>query len=53
MVHFFVFWDISFKVCNNDFIMLAFGRKHCRQFSLSIFKMNDTVNFEDELFVKF
>ena len=47
MVHIFVFWNISFKVCNNACIMPRFGKNHFHQFLLSVFKMNDTINFED------
>ena len=44
---FFVFWNISFKVCNNACIMPRFGKNHFHPFLLSVSKMNDTVNFED------
>ena len=53
MVLIFVFWNISFKVCNNACIMPRFGEKYFHQFLLSVFKMNGTVNFEDEVFVHF
>ena len=48
---FFVFWNISFKVCNNACIMPRFGKNNFHQFSLSALKMNDTVDFEDNFFV--
>ena len=51
MVLIFVFWNFSFKVCNNACIMPSFGKKNVfHQFLLSGFKMNDTVNFEDIFF---
>ena len=50
MVLIFVFWDISFQVCNDDCIMPIFGKKNSfHPFLLGVFKMNDTVNFEDKL----
>ena len=33
--------------------MPRFGKHYFRQSSMSVFKMNDTVNFEDNLFVNF
>ena len=53
MVLIIVFWNILFKVCNNACIILRIGKNHFRQFLLSVFKMNDTVNFEDNFFVHF
>ena len=47
MVLIFVFWNISFKVCNNACIMPRFGKNNFHRFLISVFKMNDTVNFED------
>ena len=53
MVFMFVFCNISFKVCNNYCIMPSFGKDHFHQFLLGVFKMTDTVNFEDNFFVHF
>ena len=50
MVLIFVCWNISFEVCNNACIMPSFGKNNFHQFLLSVFKMNDTVNFEDNIF---
>ena len=48
MLLIFVFWFFKFKVCNNACIMHSFGKKnHFHPFLLSVFKMNDTANFED------
>ena len=33
--------------------MPSFGKKKFHQFSLSVFKINDTVSFEDKVFVQF
>ena len=49
----FLFWDISFRVCYNACIITRLRKNHFHQFSLSVFKMNDTVNFEDNFFVHF
>ena len=38
---FYLIWNISFRVCNNAWIMPRFGKQHFHPFSLSIFKMND------------
>ena len=46
MVLIFVFWNISFKVCNNASIMPRFVKNHYHQLLISVFKMNDTVDFE-------
>ena len=48
MVLIFVFWNISFKVCNNACIMPRFGKNHVHPFLFSVFKINDTVDFEDK-----
>ena len=53
MVNIFLFWNISFKVCNNACIIPSFGKKHFHQFLLIVFKMSDTVNCEDKFFVQF
>ena len=47
MVLIFVFWNISFKACNNSYIMPGFFKNHIHPFLLSVLKMNDTANFED------
>ena len=47
MVLIFVFENISSKVYNNACIMRRFGKNHFCQFLLSVFKMNDTVDFEE------
>ena len=49
MVLTFVFWNISFKVCNNVVLCLDLAKNRFRPFLLSVFKMNGTVNFEDNL----
>ena len=53
MVLILVFLDISFKVCNIACIMPRFGKNNFHQFLLSVFKMNDNVNFEDNFLVHF
>ena len=53
MVLIVVFWNISSKVCNNACIMPSFGKKKFHQFLLSVFLMDDTVNFEDNYFAHF
>ena len=53
MVIIFVFWNVLFKVCNNACIMPKFGKNDFHKFLLSVFKMNDTFNFEDNLVCKF
>ena len=45
-----VFWNILFKVCNNACIILRIGKNHFHQFLLSVFTMNDAVEFEDNCF---
>ena len=51
MVIIFVFWNISFKVCNNACIMPKFGKNSFFiNFLLSVFKMNDTFNIENDVF---
>ena len=49
----FLSWNISFKVCNNACIMHSLEKNHFHQFLLSVFKMNDTVNFEDNFVIQF
>ena len=46
-----VFWNISFKVCNNACIMPTFGKNQFHQFLLSVLKINNTVNFDGNFFV--
>ena len=53
MVIIFVFWNISFKVCNNSCIMPRFGKKSFSSIFTQCFSMNDTVNFGDNCFVHF
>ena len=52
MVLIFEFWDISFKVCNNYCIMPSLG-KQISSILLGVLKINETVNFEDDYFVRF
>ena len=49
MILIFVFWDFSFKVYNNVCIMPSFGKNIFSLFLISAFKINDTVNLEDNL----
>ena len=42
--------NISFKICNNASIIPRFGKKCFHQFLFSVFKINDTVSFEDNFF---
>ena len=44
----FVFWNFSFKVCNNACIMPRFGKNAFSSIFTQCFKMNDTVNFENK-----
>ena len=53
MVLIFVFWNILFNVCNNSCIMPRFVKHHFHQVLISAFEMNDTVDFEDIVFVQF
>ena len=53
MVFIFVFWNISFKVCNNACIIPRFGKNYSHKVLLAFFKINDTVNLEDNSFVHF
>ena len=53
MVLIFVFWNISFKACNNACIMPSFGKKTFSSIFTQCFTMNDTVNFQDNFFVQF
>ena len=53
MVLIFVFWNVPFKVYNNGCIMPRFGKNNLHQFLLSVLKMNDTVNFEDNFLYSF
>ena len=48
MENIFVFWNISFKVCNNACIMPSFGKKKPSSILLSGLKMSDNVNFRDK-----
>ena len=48
-----LFWNISFKVCNNACIMPRFGKKKFSSIFTQFFKIDDTVNFEDNFFVHF
>ena len=46
-VTFSIFCNIPFEVCNNYCIMPIYGKNNIHQYLLSVFKMNDTVNFDD------
>ena len=50
---YFVVWIISFRFFNNTCIMPSFGKRTCSSILLRVFKINDTVNFEDNCFVTF
>ena len=53
MVLIFVFWNIAFKVCNNACIVPSFDKNHFHPILLSVFKINDAVNFEDNFLYNF
>ena len=48
MVLIFVVWNISFILCENACIIPIFGKKHSHPLLIYVFKINDTVNFEDK-----
>ena len=49
MIPIFIFWNISFKVCNNACNMPGFGEKYFHPFYSVFFEMNDTADFEDKV----
>ena len=53
MVPIFVFWNIPLKVCNHACIMRSFGKTHFHPLLLSVFKIDNTVTFEDTYLYNF